>query len=801
MTDIAVSQPIPIAPKRSIFRARGAWVLLVLLTLVAGVLRLTSLDRPTIWGDESATAGRVVGSYQELVDQLAEGSFTPLHYEVLWWVAQGMPLWGDITTENDKQTFTPSHRIVPGGITLTPFFIRLIPAICGTLMIPAIYFLSRQLFGQRVSLVAATLTCFSAYLLIYSRDAKMYMPFWFLCTLNVACLLWWLRVRTWTAWLCWVAAGAAMLGYHALGSFVLIVNVLIYLTAPRQYWSGLWKLLLLLVWPILLGVAALYETLRTRFDLMIWWRFDDVLKYPIRMWPGFRFPTVLLFAGGMFLITVGTSHYFDSFNQRMDRVVREDGEFSTDNNGTGWVEPYNQGRAIGSLALYTTSAYLTGWEWPRNQIDNGVDDESSINPRTLKLLKISVVTLLVFLAMGMLPWRRMFSPARARLERISQDNRVDRKYVSMRTLWVGGWLLIPAFAMYAQSVERPAFILDAVSHIALKQPAYITWPRLPRAAKDEDKLAFYFNQDRLKPFSNAFGASWGEFKKQFANPKESLAKSRLAIVAVVIGFVLVMIVWRRKIMLRTSLQLLFAAVTIILICGVLTLAPRFADKSVWMSRYVGLIVPAFLLTSAALIVRLPTWWLRAGAVGVFVIVNGSQYIARVYTPSEAPTARFVADILASNPPREATTRAFVNFRHRGVAPGWGTFPTGPSSYYFWLGTQKPGVPASTIRHGTYQDAANIRIFEQTDPAGVASVAERAKQIDTVIVWTSQDWNQVDTTDPIEDKLRGLFRRVSDDVTPVYDHWRWMHLYDVRRREYVRINEIRPQPEAPAPAPK
>ncbi|MCP6264469.1 glycosyltransferase family 39 protein, partial [Klebsiella pneumoniae] len=82
--------------------------------------------------------------------------------------------------------------LVPDGITPTPLVMRIVPAICGTLMVPAMYFLASRLVSRRTALLAAMFACFSAYLLNYSRDSKMYMQLWFFATLHVGCLLWWL---------------------------------------------------------------------------------------------------------------------------------------------------------------------------------------------------------------------------------------------------------------------------------------------------------------------------------------------------------------------------------------------------------------------------------------------------------------------------------------------------------------------------------------------------------------------------------------------------------------------------------
>lgn len=179
------------------------------LTILGGALRFARLDHPPLWWDEAATYTRVIGSFRELITILRHDGFAPLHYELYWLL--------------DKMT------------TLTPFVMRLVPALAGTLMIPAIYFLARQVTSRRVATLASALTAFSAYALVYSRDAKMYMHLWLFCTLFVASLLWWMRAQKpyrRLAWLAFVASGLAMNGLHALGLCVTVVALIVVLSHP-----------------------------------------------------------------------------------------------------------------------------------------------------------------------------------------------------------------------------------------------------------------------------------------------------------------------------------------------------------------------------------------------------------------------------------------------------------------------------------------------------------------------------------------------------------------------------------------
>src|SRR5262245_44354443 len=119
------------------------------LTIVGGVLRFMRLAHPPLLFDEAATYTRVVGSFREMLEILRFDGFAPLHYELYWLMSRFM--------------------------RLTPTVMRIVPAISGTLMVPATYFLARQVVGRRVATLAAALTAVSGWQLVYSRDAKMYM--------------------------------------------------------------------------------------------------------------------------------------------------------------------------------------------------------------------------------------------------------------------------------------------------------------------------------------------------------------------------------------------------------------------------------------------------------------------------------------------------------------------------------------------------------------------------------------------------------------------------------------------------
>ena len=296
------------------------WLALVLLTILAGVLRFTAIDRPALWGDEAASWRRISGTWQQLTDELRTAGFQPAHYVLTWWIKEGFPLRYTRAPESadDAQTapprgrrggepltfdgrprdvVVPQSRLVDAKLDPSPLLMRFIPALCGTLMVPAMYFLAQQLVARRTALLVALFTCCSAYQLGYSRDAKMYAQLWCFATLHVGCLLWWLRAyrapvvdatppepefpkqaelgagvagvlpgrhvgqiarafvdnsridrrprqprEQWPTrldvlvrWACWVTTGLAMIAFHAVGLGILGIEVLIFLaTIPLR---------------------------------------------------------------------------------------------------------------------------------------------------------------------------------------------------------------------------------------------------------------------------------------------------------------------------------------------------------------------------------------------------------------------------------------------------------------------------------------------------------------------------------------------------------------------------------------
>ena len=93
----------------------SSWAAVAAFTAVAGILHFSYLGRPCLWEDEALTYRRVCGTFGQLFETLHTSGFAPLHFLIEWTIGR--------------------------FLSLSPAVLRLFPALCGTLMVPAMYVL------------------------------------------------------------------------------------------------------------------------------------------------------------------------------------------------------------------------------------------------------------------------------------------------------------------------------------------------------------------------------------------------------------------------------------------------------------------------------------------------------------------------------------------------------------------------------------------------------------------------------------------------------------------------------------
>ncbi len=734
--------------------------LLLGIIALGATLRLSFLDHPPIWGDEAATFGRSSGTFGELMARLQTAGFAPMHYELLWWIGQ--------------------HAL------LTPFMLRLVPAITGTLMIPAMYWLAWHFLGRRAALLAALLTATNAFLLNYSRDAKMYSPFWFFAVVHVAALLWWLRARDPLSWLAWLAAGTAMVGFDALGWIVVFVELLIVLTAPRGNWISFLLLLvpLLLIaaidWCMTLGMAILavliagnvlegwykqaaialvtVAALRWLWLLGSWLmrrrrafeaarNMRDVPEAATEFAPTerallrvrivpllgrFRWPPIALFLLGILIMLAGPVGYYCDFNRYLSKIDSH-GWHGT---GIDWVEPYNAGRDGLSLVAFTASAFVDSWEWPR-----AVDIER-IGVRNLRLLTAGTLAIAAVLALGALPhpWRRGICPA-------------AHIGFTHALLWTLIWLTLPAFGFYLVSMR------DAVGPEA--------WL----------KMAHDF----------------------FADP----IHLGIAIVFLLGWFFVVGHNWKTRV-LRSLGAILTVALVLAAMQGLYLVYPMLdallsskSDSwqqhgSVWMPRYVAVILPAALIVMTALLFNLPSKPLRWTCIALVIAVNLSIHACRVFAGNEQPSGLMAADILSS----QASDRGDQSLRvyFDPSIPTWGAEPGSTSlysssiKYYITILSPRPtsGPVNEVLADQMHPSIRPHRFIPMSFTTFLATDVLHLPKLKRFVVWRRLEPGQIDMTDEVLQLLSGRWRCVAEERFAVRDHWRWKDNCTLQRRTYVRV---------------
>ncbi len=880
---------------------RRSALLLLLLTLIGGAIRFTKLDQPTIWYDEAATFARTAGTYRQMLSALEDAGFGPLHYCAYWWIKNGLPYWGhlgtvdnldlnnvdgprrpqSITETREVRDFIPSKFLIPGGVTMTPFFMRLIPAICGTLMIPAMYWLTRELLGRRhLALLAATLTTFSAYLLNYSRDAKMYSDLWLFVALNVAALLWWLRTRRLVAWTMWIVTATAMIGTQLQGLFVIGIELLIVLTARNANWrylhilifTPLWAIVEMVQlgtrtvvrfirrkhlsevgkdrwvqtfdWPIVplvliliaslvavkkygwigglivLGIAALYFVTDWLFVILNQQSDPPAAAasertksggnraFPLDRFRNFRMPAIAGFILGLALIAIGPATYFVAFNQYSDRIK----EVGWSASGLQWVPEYNFGRTGDDLVEYTFSAFLTGWEWPRDDLYRvQLKDHRELYARVKELAdtRVEITPVLIDEKSDGGWWggrrqrRDPPTPAEAstadapfivpadqillknsRVNDIGQiDARTYRAHVT-GTLALGAVLLMGAFPWRwpwrkGAAIEYPPLRFRAPLWIA-------AWIVLPM-------YGLYCYSTSL----NATPVHWMnklvEIWRMNWEIKIGVASAALLII------MLCDLSWPRR-LLRVW-QVTLAAAVVLALCTAIRYASSTIQMtehgSAWIPRYLGVCLPAVFIAAACLIARLPTRLLRSIAIGLFIVVNAGQFLERVVA-SEPPVNLMVADALAGNRDR-AVERIFYAVPRGGGTPGPGTAAlfSGPSRYYYEISRGNQQISPQRIRgSGNGPGGSGIDralLGRDTIVTSVKEIADDVAHAPVTLrrfmVWDRLNIGRVDTTDKIADAIGADWRKESEQIFTARDHWTWRDLFVYRRRVYFKVNPL------------
>jgi uncharacterized membrane protein len=182
---------------------RGTAIAILAAITAAGLALRLALPRG-IWLDEAISIHQAHLSIHDLFENLYYGDrHPPFHHLTLWLTVRAF---GD------------------GELA-----VRLPSLIAGTLVMPALYLLGRELYDRRTGLVAASFGAVSPLLIWYSQEARMYA---FVTLFGLLALLTQLRAirnPSMLNWAAYVLATAALLWSHYFGLLLIGVQQLIFI--------------------------------------------------------------------------------------------------------------------------------------------------------------------------------------------------------------------------------------------------------------------------------------------------------------------------------------------------------------------------------------------------------------------------------------------------------------------------------------------------------------------------------------------------------------------------------------------
>ncbi|MFZ0388702.1 MAG: glycosyltransferase family 39 protein [Solirubrobacteraceae bacterium] len=180
------------------------------LTLLAALLRLTTLSQQSFWLDEGYTERLLHMSFGQMLRTVPKTESTPyLYYGVAW-------VW---------------TRVFGFG----EYGLRSLSALAGIAAVPVVYLAARWLAGRRPGAIAGLLVAVSPVMVWFSQEARSYSLATLLSALTVLCVVGYGRSNR-SRWLVgWAASAALGLATHYFVAFVVLGELVwLWRTVPRD---------------------------------------------------------------------------------------------------------------------------------------------------------------------------------------------------------------------------------------------------------------------------------------------------------------------------------------------------------------------------------------------------------------------------------------------------------------------------------------------------------------------------------------------------------------------------------------
>ena len=181
---------------------------LAALTVLAAILRFSTLHVQSYWFDEAVTVGLVKSSFGHMLSRIGGSESTPPLYYALAWV------WTRVFGTDE-------------------FGLRSLSALAGTAFIPVAYAAAAELASRRVALVIASLAVVNPLLIWYSQEARSYALVLLLASISFLLFARMQRAPRVGTLVAWTVVSALAIATHYFAGFMIL---------PEAVW-------LLLRWP------------------------------------------------------------------------------------------------------------------------------------------------------------------------------------------------------------------------------------------------------------------------------------------------------------------------------------------------------------------------------------------------------------------------------------------------------------------------------------------------------------------------------------------------------------------------
>ena len=196
---VKLSQSGSTNPYASIFL--NHYVILASLVIFGACFRLYNLGFNSLWLDEASTLTFARLPVWDIWLETTAGEFNP---PLFYWIEHFMLVLGQ-----------------------SEWVLRLVPAICGILTIPAAYFLGKEFMDKEVGLITAAAVAFSPFLVYYSQEARVYSLVMLLVVLDLVFYFRALKTNSPVTW-CLVGLLSALAFWAHFYALVLLIALVLY---------------------------------------------------------------------------------------------------------------------------------------------------------------------------------------------------------------------------------------------------------------------------------------------------------------------------------------------------------------------------------------------------------------------------------------------------------------------------------------------------------------------------------------------------------------------------------------------